>query len=518
VTAQGILLRLADDPNAADLDAWSAALSGLDGGHVLTHGAETYGFAAAVVVRGHARDRPAPSALRRLVDAALRSPGRVVTARTIPLDESARLEAVAGTETVATPLAEPSAVVFHDPRPARHDFSDPPPPTGHPAALPATSVATLLAAIGIEPPRTPLQHTGPFLTVVTRTRGTRPQCLEETLLSLTAQTQRDFEVVLACHRTTPADLARTHRLVEAQPRWLRHRIRILEVSRPGRSAPLNDALADAHGRYCVVLDDDDVVNADWVATFLALERAAPGTVLRCLAVRQDVAPVVVETCDGPVSCPLPTDAPVAQWPPRFSIVDHLHGNYSPCMTVAFPRGLVRELGMRYDEALETTEDWDFLVRAAALVGVIDSGTVTAVYRWWTQGSSSRHEHSEAAWRAHHDAVQGGFDRLSLILPPGSAADVRRVFAERDEARVELDKALVARDEMERAFHEAVRSGQEAVAAHDSAVAAHDEAVAAHDRVIEVLHEREADLAMARGKMAELRERIRALKANLRKDP
>ncbi len=64
-------------------------------------------------------------------------------------------------------------------------------------------------------------------------------------------------------------------------------------------------------------------------------------------------------------------------------------NYTPFMSIAFPRGAVHDLGLRFDETLDTTEDWDFIVRCAAALGVESIREPTCVYRWWVHTGSSR---------------------------------------------------------------------------------------------------------------------------------
>nr|WP_301538977.1 glycosyltransferase [Nocardioides sp. zg-1230] len=262
--------------------------------------------------------------------------------------------------------------------------------------------------------------------------------MEEVLTCLAGQTCRDFEVLLACHRTTPEGLAAVHRVLAEAPEWLRERVRVLEVERPGRSSPLNEALDASRGRYAVVLDDDDAVTAEWVAAYAALEAQQPGVVLRSVALAQPVRPVQVADEHGPRG-PVPVETEPAHhvWPDTFSIVDHLWDNASPPMTFAIPRGVFDDLGVRFDEALDTTEDWDVLVRAAAVTGVVDTPAVTAVYRVWGDGEGSRHLHDGAQWQASREAVLAKLDRAPLVLAPGVAREVRelhRALAEETEEK------------------------------------------------------------------------------------
>ena len=108
------------------------------------------------------------------------------------------------------------------------------------------------------------------------------------------------------------------------------------------------------------------------------------------------------------------------------MVDHLWDNASPPMTFAIPRGVFDDLGVRFDEALDTTEDWDLLVRAAAVTGVASTPAVTAFYRVWGGGEGSRHLHRPAEWQAARDAVLAKLDQQAVVLAPGAAREVREL--------------------------------------------------------------------------------------------
>lgn len=324
-------------------------------------------------------------------------------------------------------VPEPTAAVFRrvrvdstgHPLPLDRDLATAtvpgPRPSGslHPAALAATSLSNFLRAIGLSLELPPAEDVvRPFLSVVTRTQGTRGRCLEDVLTCLTAQTDRDFELLIMCHRASPAAVEETRSVLGEFPLWLQERTRLVEVERPGRSAPLNDGFAMARGRYLVMLDDDDTVLEHWVETFHRAEQEAEGKLLRSVALLQPVrddptTPEFVPRAVAPLK---------AEWPLHYEMVDHLRANYSPCMTIAFPRGIFHDLSMRFDETLNTTEDWDLIVRSAGVVGVHSAPEISSVYRWWGSGSS-RDEHDKAEWDEAMHRVLDKFDEVEMLMPP-----------------------------------------------------------------------------------------------------
>ncbi|MCW2738736.1 glycosyltransferase family 2 protein [Nocardioides sp.] len=340
-------------------------------------------------------------------------------------------------EAGGTPVPELStAAVFVDAWPDR-SIVGPPLRYGadRPApGLPATAVHWLLTDTRLPHLQAPPAGDRPFLTIITRTQGTRLLMLEEMLTCLCAQSLRDFELLVACHRVSESDGRRIRKVVADLPTWLREQIRVIDVDRPGRAAPLNDALSFATGRYFAVLDDDDAVTADWVATFADMEPGHEGTVLRTSALRQDVEPVAASQGGGVT--PKEVGPAYPGWPRTFSLVEHLWDNASPFMTLAFPRGLFVDLKWRFDESMETAEDWAYLLRSAGLVGVTDSSRLTAVYRTWTRQEGSREIHDPAAWDASRRAAIAAVNDAPLVLAPGAVQDIRALHEALLEERAE----------------------------------------------------------------------------------
>jgi SAM-dependent methyltransferase len=260
----------------------------------------------------------------------------------------------------------------------------------------------------------------PFLSVLVRTQGKRIHTLTEVFTSLAAQSDVDFEVVVVGHRLENEDRLKVERTIEDTPEWLRKKIRLLKLNDGNRTKPLNFGFDHARGAYVAILDDDDMPMAHWVETFHDLHRRHPGRVLRAVAVRQDVRTVGIRghqalRAEGTLE---------TLYKPHFDLFEHLVENQSPPVSLAFPRSLFRDLQLRFDEDLSTTEDWDYLLRCVALVGVSNTPSVTSIYRWWLDGHSSRSEHDQNEWRANYDAISRKLDRTLFILPEGSVSKIR----------------------------------------------------------------------------------------------
>jgi glycosyltransferase involved in cell wall biosynthesis/SAM-dependent methyltransferase len=268
--------------------------------------------------------------------------------------------------------------------------------------------------------------TRPFITAVVRTQGRRLHTLVEVLTCLAGQTDTDFEIVVVGHKLDPATVKSVERAIDDTPQWLRQKIRLIRVDDGGRSRPLNIGFAEARGRYIAILDDDDIPFGNWVEDYRKLDACTPGRVLRCACVRQDVKSVEISNQMG-----LRAEGPPERvYPSEYDFIGHLVENKSPPVTLAFPRGAFHDLGLRFDETLDTTEDWDFLLRVSAYCGVASSPEVAGIYRWWIKDESSRSLHSPEEWRAHHEAILRKQDASYFIVPKGGLAAIRRLVANR----------------------------------------------------------------------------------------
>jgi glycosyltransferase involved in cell wall biosynthesis len=274
----------------------------------------------------------------------------------------------------------------------------------------------------------------PFLTAVIRTQGRRNHTLVEVLNCLAAQSDSDFEIVVVGHRLQPSEAEAVQRVILDCGEWFRSRIRLLQVDDGGRSKPLNVGFENARGRYISIVDDDDIPLGNWIEEFRKLDAKNSGRILRCVSVRQDV--VNVETNGKPgVRASGP---PEPLYPSEFQLLDHLLDNRSPPIGLAFPRGAFHDLGIRFDESLDTTEDWDYILRVSALCGVASSPTITSIYRWWIVGESSRSDHSKIEWQQNREAILRKQDQQHYILQRGDLAQLRQMVEEvktlREEAR------------------------------------------------------------------------------------
>ena len=254
----------------------------------------------------------------------------------------------------------------------------------------------------------------PFLTVITRTQGKRPDMLCDVLLSLTGQSNTDFELLIMAHNVTEEQKASVSELIDELPEWMRQKTRLVPVVGGTRSTPLNAGFAEARGSYVAVLDDDDLIFDHWVETFYQLSQKYEGRILHSYSVIQDWE-TVGKTLPN---TPRVAGAPENTYCCDFDYINQLGLNKCPFCALAFPASLYKKMGLRFDETLTTTEDWDFLMRSAFLVGVADSSEITFLYRNWLNAENSSSLHAQEEWRKNSNYVVKRFSKTPIILPVG----------------------------------------------------------------------------------------------------
>lgn len=265
-----------------------------------------------------------------------------------------------------------------------------------------------------------------------RTQGNRIATLREALLCLSAQTSQEFEVCVVGHDLDADRRCAVEGVIAERHDVLRGRVRLVLAAGGTRATPLNVGFADARGHYIAAFDDDDLLLGHWVETFEQLAQRAPGQVLRQVAVGQDWE-LVPHAAGGTASSAVGGMKPL--YATHFDLIDHFVENRTPLHSLAFPRALFHEFHQHFDETLTTFEDWDYLLRAAALVGVASSSSVGCIYRHWRNLGTSVIAHDDEEWRGNHLRVVHKLDQAPLVLPAGSVQRLHDMAMEMERLRL-----------------------------------------------------------------------------------
>ena len=253
----------------------------------------------------------------------------------------------------------------------------------------------------------------PLLTCIMRTQGQRREALEEILLCLSSQTCHDFEFILIPHKAGEDKLNQIEEMVSELPKWLQDVTRICPLNEGNRTTPLNYGFSIAKGLYAAIIDDDDLIMEDYVETFISGIKENYGTILHAYTVPQDWTIVKDKNNENNLRA---IAEPLDIYCREFSIENEMTMNFCPLMGQCFPLYAFRELDIKFDESLDTTEDWDYLMRCAAICGVVDIKHVVAIYRLWKGAENSHTEHSKKIWDDNYKLLVQRFKEMEIIYP------------------------------------------------------------------------------------------------------
>ena len=260
----------------------------------------------------------------------------------------------------------------------------------------------------------------PFLTIVTRTQGKRPEMLRETLLSLVGQEDGDFELILIGHKLDSKQKENVEQIISEQPEMLRRKIRFIELDHGNRTTPLNVGFAHANGRYVAVLDDDDIVMDHWVSSFHQAAEENNGKILHAYVFEQKWETVCTT---GGREALRAVDAPKATHCMNFDPLRQTRENNCPLIGLAFPVYYFHKMGFIFDETLTTTEDWEYLMRLAPIAGVADIEEATSIYRLWTNAENSATLHNQDEWQKNYLQIQNKIMDAPVFVPAGNRKSV-----------------------------------------------------------------------------------------------
>lgn len=185
----------------------------------------------------------------------------------------------------------------------------------------------------------------PLASIVTRTHGPRTAVLGEAIATVLNQTYPRIEHVIVEDRTDHA-----RHLVETAAVAYGRVLRYVGSAGPGRSAAGNDGMAAAEGEVLVLLDNDDLLFADHIATLMSPLIADPELVAAySLAWEVQIAP----HGDGYAEF-MHTLHP--QFRLKYSRARLRRANFIPIQAIAFRKALFDRAG-GFEEDLEALEDW-----------------------------------------------------------------------------------------------------------------------------------------------------------------
>lgn len=216
-----------------------------------------------------------------------------------------------------------------------------------------------------------LPKTAPLVTVITRTYVGRQFYLKQALISVAKQTYPNVEHIIV---EDGGEAMRT--LVENFAEHTTNSVRFYGLPKCGRSATGNHGLLRSKGKWCLFLDDDDLLFADHIEVLvntLIKETDACAAYSLAWEVVTDNSNIT-NNMYKEVSYQVPHA--LRQ---EYDYAVLRHHNFLPIQSVLFERSLYEQRG-GFDEDMEALEDWTLWVKYAHGNKFIHVPKLTSLFR------------------------------------------------------------------------------------------------------------------------------------------
>ncbi|MCH8622380.1 glycosyltransferase [Undibacterium sp. TS12] len=263
-----------------------------------------------------------------------------------------------------------------------------------------------------------LPATPPLVSIITRTYQGRSRYLREAILSVARQTYPNIEHLIVEDGGTSMQA-----LVDEMRPYLKNAISHHGLDKCGRSVTGNLGLAQAKGRWCLFLDDDDLLFADHVEVLVQAllqnhgqqpgYRAAYSLAWEVPTNNSRIAQGEYDETTYMVPSALRQE---------YDYEVLRHHNFMPIQSVLFERSLYTERG-GFEEDMEALEDWTLWVRYAHGNQFIHVPKLTSLYRTPADQDQIR-QRAEVFAAAYALALTRNITRTQLIDAQEAAARAR----------------------------------------------------------------------------------------------
>ena len=217
----------------------------------------------------------------------------------------------------------------------------------------------------------PLPAEQPLVSIITRTYSGRELYLRQALLSAAHQTWLNLEHIVV------EDGGDTMRgLCEEVASITGRAIQFIANGKYGRSKAGNVGMAAARGRWCVFLDDDDLLFAEHVEVLVSALLFEPSAVASYTLAWEAITDTTKLAQGSYIETQYRLPSVLRQ---NFDFEVLRHHNYFPIQSVLFERRLFNERG-GFDEDMDALEDWLLWIRFALGNRFVHVPKVTSIFR------------------------------------------------------------------------------------------------------------------------------------------
>lgn len=216
-----------------------------------------------------------------------------------------------------------------------------------------------------------LTYDVPLVSIITRTHKNRETYLRDAIISVRNQTYKNIEHIIIEDGGNSYQQLCLHAISH-----INENLRYYNLAKVGRCAAGNKGLEYAKGKYCLFLDDDDLLFADHVEVLIAALLESTD----CVAAYSPAMEVHTDVVNKENGLYIEVDHtfPAGLFM-EYSFEKLMNHNYIAIQSILFDRKLYLERG-GFDLSLEYLEDWNLWVRYAWNNNFLYVPKLTSMYR------------------------------------------------------------------------------------------------------------------------------------------
>jgi hypothetical protein len=261
--------------------------------------------------------------------------------------------------------------------------------------------------------------------------------IAETLLSLAAQTNAEFEIHVIVAEGKPSEMTAMAELVGTFDDPFSSRVNLIDQSQIGSETPFGSGVARSGASYVAALYPDDVVFAHWAETIALHGRLVGGRALSSLVAVQTVE----EAIWGDERIVTTVARPSVEGPTDFDLFAHLSSPPILLRGLALPRLTVQRVLVQ--GVPPVAEGWAIRLAVALSSGIVEIAEVTHLERVVPSADHASVDPSEwdrdrrlALEALGRSGLTFGADFLGSLWRPGRAS-LRELEAEVAQVRTRL---------------------------------------------------------------------------------
>jgi hypothetical protein len=228
-----------------------------------------------------------------------------------------------------------------------------------------------------------------------RTQGNRIASLTEVLMCISCQEVPPDEIFICAHKCNDDSFSELAELVLWCRAVLRINPQLVRVDWGQRGSPINASISASKSSLIAIVDDDDIILPSYVRLFSESHIQNPSSILRMKTYGR-YQKLLSENQRYSLSTVFPI------YSKSFQISQTMLQNQTPLIGFAFPLRPLKTNSLYFSEELVVLEDWDFILRCASILPLVEIEQYGCVYNLdWNRRLSNE---NKAIWKASRNQV------------------------------------------------------------------------------------------------------------------